>query len=67
VNPSPGQGPSPKAEDNWLVFRQDDNGNRFEVARNLSREAALEMVERLEALGHKQSYSAVRDKDSGHE
>jgi hypothetical protein len=35
----------------WIVWRQDDNGNRFEVARHTSREAA-----ELEARGHKQAY-----------
>ena len=34
----------------------DDNGNRFEVARGLSKVEASRRLERLEASGHKQHY-----------
>ncbi|HEM47024.1 MAG TPA: SPOR domain-containing protein [Alphaproteobacteria bacterium] len=35
----------------------DDNGNRFEVSRHASQEAALRAAAELEAHGHKQLYS----------
>ncbi|MEV4758526.1 hypothetical protein AB0J86_25940 [Micromonospora sp. NPDC049559] len=44
----------------WIVWRQDDNGNRFEVARKESRADAEELVAVLEARGHKQLYWAAR-------
>jgi hypothetical protein len=40
----------------WRVMRQDDNGNHFEVARDLSHAAAQERLEQFEASGHKQFY-----------
>jgi len=40
----------------WTVWRQDDNGNRFEVARKDSRDAAERLAAELEARGHKQLY-----------
>jgi hypothetical protein len=39
-----------------IVWRQDDNGNRFEVARLDSRAAADALAARMEARGHKQTY-----------
>jgi hypothetical protein len=47
-----------------MVWRLDDNGNRFEVARHLSREEALHLAAELEARGHKQSYWAVPESNS---
>jgi len=44
------------AEVVWVVRRQDDHGNRFEVSRHDSREAAQEHADVLEARGHKQIY-----------
>lgn len=41
---------------NWIVYRQDDHGNSFVVATDLSREAAQRMVADYEARGHKQHY-----------
>jgi hypothetical protein len=38
------------------VWRQDDNGNQFEVNRFASREEADELAATLEARGHKQIY-----------
>ncbi|MFD8594614.1 hypothetical protein ACFV1L_06405 [Kitasatospora sp. NPDC059646] len=38
------------------VMRQDDNGNRFPVARGLTRPAAEAMAAEFEARGHKQLY-----------
>lgn len=40
----------------YRVMRQDDNGNRFEVDRGLTREAAETLAKMLEARGHKQTY-----------
>jgi hypothetical protein len=40
----------------WIVWRQDDNGNRYEVARRESRAAAEELAAEFEARGHKQTY-----------
>lgn len=40
----------------WIVWRQDDNGNRFEVARRESRAEADELAATMEARGHKQLY-----------
>jgi RimJ/RimL family protein N-acetyltransferase len=40
----------------WVVWRQDDNGNRFEVARKDSRAEAEELAATMEARGHKQIY-----------
>jgi uncharacterized protein YciI len=40
----------------WCVFRQDDNGNRFVVARHFRREDAERLVAELDARGHKQHY-----------
>jgi hypothetical protein len=42
--------------DQWIVWRQDDNGNRFEVARRESRVEAEELAATMEARGHKQRY-----------
>jgi hypothetical protein len=40
----------------WIVWRQDDNGNRFEVNRYESRTEADEVAATMEARGHKQIY-----------
>lgn len=40
----------------WVVWRQDDNGNQFEVARFESREEAERLAATMEARGHKQIY-----------
>jgi hypothetical protein len=44
----------------WIVWRQDDNGNRFEVARKESRADAEELAAVMEARGHKQLYWVAR-------
>ncbi|MFE0458010.1 SPOR domain-containing protein [Kitasatospora sp. NPDC058965] len=46
----------------WRVMRQDDNGNRFLVARGLGREEAEELARTFEARGHKQLYWTERDR-----
>ena len=40
----------------WELWRQDDNGNRFRIARFASRAQADAEQRRFEALGHKQTY-----------
>lgn len=40
----------------WRVVRQDDNGNRFVVAEDLTEEAARRSASELTARGHKQTY-----------
>jgi hypothetical protein len=42
--------------DLWVVWRQDDHGNRFEVARVESRGDADALAATMEARGHKQLY-----------
>lgn len=44
----------------WVVWRQDDNGNRFEVARKASRDEAEALAATMEARGHKQTYWVAR-------
>lgn len=44
----------------WTVWRQDDNGNRFEVARKDSRAEAEALAAVMEARGHKQTYWIAR-------
>jgi len=40
----------------WVVWRQDDNGNRFHVSEHGTMNEAKEEVDRFESLGHKQTY-----------
>jgi hypothetical protein len=40
----------------WTVWRQDDNGNRYEVSRHDTRAAADAVAAAMEARGHKQTY-----------
>jgi hypothetical protein len=49
-------GPVAAGPGQWIVWRQDDNGNRFEVARRRSRAEAEELAAMMEARGHKQTY-----------
>ena len=49
----------------WIVWRQDDNGNRFEVVRKDSRAEAEEVAAVMEARGHKQTYWVARATASG--
>jgi hypothetical protein len=46
----------------WVVYRQDDHGNRFVVASDLSREAAEHLIALYEQRGHKQHYWAEGQK-----
>ncbi|MFJ8042883.1 SPOR domain-containing protein [Kitasatospora sp. NPDC096147] len=45
----------------YRVMRQDDNGNRFLVAKGLTRPAAESMAAEFEARGHKQLYWVESD------
>jgi hypothetical protein len=40
----------------WLLLRQDDNGNRYEISRFPTREEAEDAAAKFEARGHKQLY-----------
>lgn len=40
----------------WSLWRQDDNGNRFRIARFSARAQAEAEQRRFEALAHKQIY-----------
>lgn len=40
----------------WVLWRQDDNGVRAEVARFAAEEQARARAAELEARGHKQTY-----------
>jgi hypothetical protein len=42
----------------WVVKRQDDNGNRFVVQTGLGQEEAEQLVKEFESRGHKQVYWA---------
>lgn len=45
----------------WIVIRQDDNGNRYELGRYATEQAAQVVVEEFERRGHKQLYFVTRD------
>lgn len=47
----------------YRVMRQDDNGNRYLVARGLSRAEAEALAAEFEARGHKQLYWVERDEE----
>ncbi|BCB82048.1 hypothetical protein GCM10022251_53000 [Phytohabitans flavus] len=40
----------------WTVWRQDDNGNQYEVSRHDTRAEADAVAATMEARGHKQTY-----------
>jgi hypothetical protein len=40
----------------WVVWRQDDNGNRFVVTKRAVRAEAEKVAAEMEARGHKQLY-----------
>jgi hypothetical protein len=51
---------SSAAAPGWVVWRQDDHGNRAEVARHDERADADAHVTELEGRGHKQTYWVAR-------
>jgi hypothetical protein len=55
-------GPSlaPETAERWVVWRQDDNGNRSEVSSHDSEREAREMAIDMDARGHKQTYWIAR-------
>jgi hypothetical protein len=40
----------------WIVWRQDDNGNQYEVSRHSARAQAEAVAAMMESRGHKQIY-----------
>ena len=46
----------------WSVMRQDDNGNRFLVRREMMKAEALQLAAELESHGHKQLYWIEHDR-----
>ena len=42
--------------ESWRVLRQDDSGNQFVVEAKLTHLEAQDLVDKLEARGHKQTY-----------
>ncbi|MFI6285240.1 SPOR domain-containing protein [Streptomyces sp. NPDC051018] len=44
----------------WLVIRQDDNGNRYRVGRYATEDEAQQIVDTLDAKGHRQLYWVER-------
>lgn len=57
----------PPAMATHRVMRQDDNGNRFVVAKGLDRAEARRLAAELEARGHKQLYWVEPDGPAGPE
>ena len=59
--------PSPLAPEplRWRVLRQDESGNKFEVAKYPSRCEALANQVRFESKGHKQTYWVEESEDAG--
>ncbi len=49
-----------EAPKEWVVLRQDDNGNRFELGRYATEQEAQAVVEAFERRGHKQLYFVTR-------
>jgi hypothetical protein len=50
----------------WVVWRQDDHGNRFEVARLASRAEADALAADMEARRHKQMYWVAASANDHH-
>jgi hypothetical protein len=42
--------------ESWIVWRQDDHGNRAEVARFATQAEADDLASTMESRGHKQLY-----------
>ncbi|MFF5102956.1 SPOR domain-containing protein [Streptomyces sp. NPDC000134] len=49
----------------WLVYRQDDNGNRYRVGRYATRAEAQKIADSLDTRGHKQLYWVERVAQNG--
>lgn len=46
----------PHLVERWIVWRQDDNGNQYEVSRHDTRAEAESVAATMDARGHKQIY-----------
>jgi len=53
-------------EKDWSVWRQDDNGNWFEMKTNLTEFEALDLVNEYADKHHKQTYWAWKSKHVKH-
>jgi hypothetical protein len=51
----------------WSVYREDDNGNRFEMSRGHTEAEARLLVRTFESRGHKQRYWAASTATPGAE
>lgn len=49
----------PRVATRWTVWRQDDNGNRYEVSRHETQAEAEAQAAMMEMRGHKQTYWVV--------
>lgn len=49
-----------RPREEWIVWRQDEHGNRAEVTRRESQEVAQKVADAMEATGHKQTYWVSR-------
>jgi potassium/hydrogen antiporter len=59
--PTPDDSAASAAVTTWVVWRQDDNGNRAIVSRHASRAEAEQVAGEFEARGHKQMYWVKKD------
>lgn len=50
----------------WVLWRQDDNGSQFVVARFRSREAAGQAANAFESRRHKQTYWVSPEDETSH-
>jgi len=62
---TPNSQPTPNADATWRVVRLDDNGNAFEIARDLTQPAADAMARQFEESGHKQTYWVIENPRDG--
>jgi hypothetical protein len=58
----PVEGRAPSSAASWVVWRQDENGNRFQVRVCSSPDEAFEVARKFEARGHKQLYWVERER-----
>ncbi|KIF68158.1 hypothetical protein HY68_05095 [Streptomyces sp. AcH 505] len=50
----------------WLVIRQDDNGNRYRVARYATRDEAQQIADTLDGRGQRKLYWVERVSQPAH-
>lgn len=65
MNSDPAQRPAAESAEQpvWRLIWLDDNGNHFEIARDLSRQEAQARLKHLEDAGHKQFYWILPKQD----